>query len=609
METRCIAIGGAFLLITLESRRATAAVLVIAVLGLVSKVLTARALADEQDGQAAVLDRQAAEYRAETSKTIVQLQQFRETEAMAAEGSGGKRGTATLVNLNPRINSWFLLTLNWGTGAPLTYHLENPKPRVQAFHLGAANSHGIRITTDGRTIDCDLWSGTDDALSAAQRSGLPYAPLCGGALYLRNRVAGRYTMLELMSGFLRDHVWGGEEVVGFVRKEFFKDRFLDQGQPETAAPGTQVSEHPDWPLRASVEDMNHPVAPNNLGINLGRPVQSLVAGQWYPAVGLPGVYVSFIEPRLISSSIMISYPERVSNLNSVEASAMVYLVAFDLNQLDLGFALGTDHPRVGWSPRPPANMHDGLPGPDGIKTAAPLVTNGMISPALTDKTVAAFAGGFKREHGAFKYGPFSQLNHGSHYGFIEEGVVFSKPQPGLATLYVLDDGTVGMKTWTEANDGLLSRIRFARQNGVPLIEYDTTTKTSEPGSLVARWGPGNWSGSADEDLRSLRAGVCLQETPTRRFLIYGYFSTAIPSAMARVFQAYGCKYAMHLDMNAPELTYLALYQHRGSQLKVEYLAQSMADTDEKTDTGVLWRFLVYPDNRDFFYLYRRDEEK
>ena len=603
MEKGRFARGEVFLLSRIKFALATSA------LCLIAGALVVRCFADEQPGQAAILDRQAAEYRAETSKTIVQLQQFRDTETTAAEGSGGKHGTATLVNLNPRINGWFLLTLNWGSGAPLTYHLENPKPRTQTIHLGPANSHGIEISTGGRATDCDLWFGADDAVAAAQRSGLPYAPLCGGDLYLRNRVAGRYTMLELMSGFLRDHVWGGEEVVGFVRKEFFKDRFLDQGQQEGAAPGTRVSEHPDWPLPASVEESNRPVAPNNLGIDVGRPVQSLIAGQWYPAAGLPGVYVSFIEPRLISTSILSSYPNRVNNLNSVEASAMVYLVAFDLNQLDLGFALGTDHPRVGWSPRPPAIMRGDLPGPDGIKTAAPLVTNGMISPALTDRTVAAFAGGFKREHGAFKYGPFSVLNHGSHYGFIEQGVVFSKLEPGLATLYVLDDGTIAMKTWTDADDALLSRIKFARQNGVPLIEYNATTKTSEPGSLVARWGPGNWSGSADEDLRSLRAGACIQETPTRQFLIYGYFSTAIPSAMARVFQAYGCKYAMHLDMNAPELTYLALYVHQGSQLKVEYLAQSMAGTDEKTDSGVLWRFLAYPDNRDFFYLYRRDEKK
>jgi hypothetical protein len=54
----------------------------------------------------------------------------------------------------------------------------------------------------------------------------------------------------------------------------------------------------------------------------------------------------------------------------------------------------------------------------------------MVSPTLVKRTVATFTGGFKREHGAFKYGDFASRNRGSHYGFLEEGVVFSRPQPG-----------------------------------------------------------------------------------------------------------------------------------------------------------------------------------
>ena len=70
-------------------------------------------------------------------------------------------------------------------------------------------------------------------------------------------------------------------------------------------------------------------------------------------------------------------------------------------------------------------------------------------------------------HGAFKYGELALKNHGSHYGFIENGVVFSKLQPGLATIFVLDDGSIEMKTWAEADNKLLPRIKHARQNGVP----------------------------------------------------------------------------------------------------------------------------------------------
>ena len=238
---------------------------------------------------------------------------------------------------------------------------------------------------------------------------------------------------------------------------------------------------------------------------------------------------------------------------------------------------------MGWSPRPPdAVRPPGLPGPDGIDKITPAGHQRHGQPGARRRTVATFTGGFKREHGAFKYGDLAGRNHGSHYGFIEEGVVFSKLQPGLATLYVLDDGAVHMTTWSEADDRLLARIRYARQNGVPLVEPDPATGAPAPGALVARWGPGNWSGSAAGELRALRAGACLQETDGRRFLIYGWFSTATPSAMARVFQAYGCRYAMLLDMNALEHTYLALYARQDGEIVVQHLIRGMEEVDKST---------------------------
>jgi hypothetical protein len=222
--------------------------------------------------------------------------------------------------------------------------------------------------------------------------------------------------------------------------------------------------------------------------------------------------------------------------------------------------------------------------------------------------VATFTGGFKRDHGAFTYGDFARRNRGSHYGFAQQGVLMSSLIAGLSTLFVLDNGQVVMKTWEAADEALLPRIRDARQNGVPLIEYDRDSGISHPGALVARWGQGNWSASAEEQPRTLRAGACLQESASHRFLIYGYFSGATPSAMARVFQAYGCRYAMHLDMNALEHTYLALYLRKGEHVEVEHLIDDMSQLDLRAkEGGVLApRFLGMPDDRDFFFLTRKE---
>jgi len=541
---------------------------------------------------------QAAQYQAEVRKTILELQQFRTVESTEIRSADGRAGRATLVNLNPRINGWYLLAVDWeGRGGQAAYHLENPKPAEQVFHLSSA---GLSASPGA---DCDLWGG-GPALEDARRSAIAYAPLCGGRLYLRNRVPGHFSGMELTTDFLRKYVWGGDQVISAVRETFYADRFIERGMPGAAQPAAAAPGPSDaGPLPAALGALDHSIVPGDVGIAVARPARDLVQGQWYAASGASGIYLSFVQPKSVAPEILASDRDHVNPLDPVEAGALSYLVAFDLADFDVGFALGTDHPRVDWSDRPAAALRGELPGPDGIGASTPLVTNGLLSPVLAARTAATFTGGFKREHGAFKYGDFSAVNHGSHYGFVEQGVVFSKLQPGLATLYGLDDGTVGLKSWTAGDDALLPRLRFARQNGVPLVEYDRTSGRAAAGALVNRWGPGNWSGTADEKLRSVRAGVCLQETPSRRFLIYGYFSSATPSAMARVFQAYRCRYAMHLDMNALEHTYLAIFPQG---LPPQHLVQGMAQLEQKSGAGTALRFIGYPDNRDFFYLTRKE---
>lgn len=571
--------------------------------------LPAASSSDGSASPAAVAADQASEYQAGVPKSIIELQQFRNAESLAIAGPGGHSGKATLVQLNPVVNAWLLLVLDWDAhGGRQSYHLENPAPRKQ--HIRLADARSIVITLGNSSVACDLWSkGEDSPLEQARRSLKPYAPLCGGRLYLRNPTSGNSTHLEMATDFLRKYIWGGEEIIGFVREQFYHDAFLEKGSVGTEISASE-STSPAAPLAAAVSlgYAKRSVRPEHLGINLDKSATGLVPGRWYSAAGVAGVYVSLIQPQAIAAEILNSYRGKVNSLDSVEAAALDYLVAFDLEQFDLGYSLGTEHPALGWSERTLDTIRDrSLPGPDGIDSAVPLVRTGTLSPILAPNTVATFTGGFKRTHGAFRQGPLASRNHGSHYGFVEQGVVFSKLQPGLSTLYVLDDGSVNMKTWTVQDDALLVHIKYALQNGVPLVDYDQASASPIPGALVTNWGAGNWSGSSDEQLRSLRAGACLQQTPTKRFLIYGYFSSATPSAMARVFQSYGCRYAMHLDMNALEHTYLALYLRKGSEVGIEHLIDGMEQVDKKAGNQLLPRFVSYPDNRDFFYMIRRGE--
>jgi hypothetical protein len=537
--------------------------------------------------------------------------------SIPAESAEGERGFATLINLNPNINVWYLLQLTL-PGAPVEYyHLENENPRTQTLLLDRSVPGGLVVDEGGQKYDCDLccWDTAGSALRAARQSGVAYAPLCDGRVYLRNQTKGHRTAIEIVTDLLRDNAPGGERIVDFVRDTLYKDAFVEHGEivggaTPAAGVGPEKSEDAPEPALLDPKHTDNILKPPGLGIEIeGASPEGLALGTWYPARGNPGIFVSVMVAHAIAPEILRSYPGRVNPLDNVESSVLVFLVAFDLDRFDVNYALGTEHPRVDWSAHILPQVRDpSLPGPDGIGDIAPLVSTGLISPRDAGKTVATFTAGFKRSHGAFRWGPLALKNSGSHYGFLENGVVFSKLQPDLATLYVLEDGSADMKTWTEQDNFLLPSIRYARQNGVPIIEgFESASRSSIPGPLVSQWGPGNWSGSEDKKLRSLRSGAALQELASgKRYLIYAVFTTGTPSSMARVFQAYRCRYAMLLDMNALEHTYAAIYRRQGSRLYVQHLIEGMSQLDKVVGNKYIPRFLGYPDNRDFFYLTRKE---
>ncbi|MDU8945789.1 hypothetical protein [Ovoidimarina sediminis] len=540
-------------------------------------------------------------YKAARAKTIVELQPFRR-EATAVLPSGEP---VKLISLNPNVNASFLLLLG-----DRAFHIDNPDPLEQSVELLEDEGLAILLSRSGDSTRCVPWSNEMQEMESARRSELPFAPICGGRLYLRNTVSGSRSNLERMTDFLRDHVWQGENIVRVVKETLYRDEYALNSDLGTSD-GTGCVEDGPCPAAISPRYAQSAISPIGFGIaRYGADEKEMVPGGWYRALGLEGVFVSAMQPRTIDEGVL-NGPGEANRLDSIEGKAIAYLVAFNLDRFGVGFALGTDHPRLDWSPRPRAAARiAGLPGPDGIRDAEPLVRSGMVPPEYSSQTVATFTAGFKRQHGAFKFGDYATIDTGKHYGFIEKGVIYSKLKTGLSTIYVLADGTVNMKTWSEEDNELLPMIAFARQNGVPLVTLDQASGEPVPGDRVNKWGPGNWSGSAKAELRTLRAGACLQHYAGRTYLIYGYFSTATPSAMARTFQAYGCSHAMLLDMNALEHTYLALYPRQGGDIHVEHLMTGMAQLDRDAGQGGVYaRFLAFPDNRDLFFIYSRKEDE
>ena len=399
-------------------------------------------------------------------KSMVELQPFRQTTSIKLAAAGERFGT--LVNLNPNINVWYLLSVRSAGGTPeISYHLENPRPRERKLLLDEKFPAGLVIVDAGKHSVCYLFDSAS-VLDQARSSRIPFYPLCGDRILLRNSTIGHRTNLEANADFIRDHVWGVEDVLSLCNK-LIGDRYRDTGNnQDTAQSGASRERSSNLPLPAMIDprSANRGLTSGNLGIALeNAPPGGMTPGAWYAAKGNQGIYVSLIQPNLIAPEILQSHKNVVNTLDGAEASALCYLVAFDLDQFDLAYALGTDHPRVGWSDRALPQMRDPkLPGPDGIANISPLVSTGLLSPAAGARTAAVFTAGFKRSHGAFRYGDLALVNHEVIKGFIESGVC-SCFQPGLATILVLDNGAASMKTWDVADNTLLPRINSARQNG------------------------------------------------------------------------------------------------------------------------------------------------
>ena len=389
-------------------------------------------------------------------------------ELTAADGT-----VYRLTSLNPHVNSWFVLDVDTPDGRRTSYHLENADREIwQASLSEEGGAPALRIEDDlGDVILCTPWDGE---LAEAQATGLPYAPVCEWSMFLRNPVQGNRTTREAVSDFLRDNIVFGDSLVNLIKGAFYEDAFMgvlrgagDRGRGQRGGASGHRAPEPH-----AGDAARHGLRPDRRrGRDAGR---KLVRGRRRAG----GSFASVMQPGMIAQSV---FDVSGANwLDGVESGADVYLVAFDMSQFDLGYELGTDHPNLGWSSRP-SHRHRAA-GPDGFSRPEPLVLNGTLSPSLVEDVAATFTGGFKRDHGAWRFGDYATFNYGHHYGFVQQGVTLSRLWPNLATLYVTLDGEVRMETWTEAHQQVLPDLVMARQNGVPLIIDGV------PGDRVTSWG-------------------------------------------------------------------------------------------------------------------------
>ncbi len=556
--------------------------------------------------------------------SVVELQPYRSVQTLGND----KGDSVTLTNLNPLVGAWYVLEYAVG-GKKQAFHLEvfpvaanqHEKPRLALYADGLAvvlkketqyfplwpeqGKEAGQAASDYETKRLNGAPVLSDVFRTMTAARTPVGLLCNHMVLVRQQRPGSTSRIELATDLLR------ETRVGDWLVEALKPMLIrppEAAESQASIGKLPVESNPESPVDALVAPTFAKLAhkPKLLNIETEAGDQNMSYGHWYKALRHAGIYVSVLAPSAIDPAILASYTDRVSPMgapgtSSQEAGSVVYMLAVNMDRYGFGYAVGADHPNVDWSSR--VKKVTGLAGPDGFGTRAPLATIGALPPYLVDTVEGVFAGGFKREHGAFAFGPFSKINNNSHFGFVENGVVLSRLNPGLATAVIAPDGSMDMLTWPENGDKDFRYILHARQNGVPIIDGVDADGISVPGALVNKPGDGAWSGSANGRLLTIRAGMGIQEHDGHRFLLLGYFTGATPNAMARTYQAYRCRYAMSLDMNAAELCYSALYC-RGGDGKIadaEYLIKEM----RAANGGNHLRFLQTNDTRDCFYLFHR----
>jgi hypothetical protein len=539
-----------------------------------------------------------------TADNVVDFQLYADVFSASYTDANNHPVEVKWTNLNRNINSWYLMEVSfkggWGDNKKQTLNIENNIPDVQTLSLMSNGTINILNTQTQAVVNCNILGTTvSDGEAFAGLGKDPYMSLCGGLISLRNRQDGRKDWVAWGSTALRS-VLGevGDDIVNSAKENIFSGEFLETGD-EVAGDGAVEQRSLGAPASALVKADSGAIKKHQIGFKIAENTeQGLDIGRWYPAQNYDGVYVSVMKPKFVADDILKTFTDRVNGIDGNEGNALVVSMAMDLSNYSVGWDNGTEHPGVGWSPRPQV-PHKGS-GPDGFGNLSPLEFPGVINPVNLKSVVGTFAGGFQRMHSAFKWGPYSSYNRGHHYGFMEKGVLMSTIVPNLATFINYKDGSIEIKTWTPADNANMDKMRDIRQNGVPLIE------NGEPGLFVNKWGPGNWSGSAEKLLKTPRTSACILESNGKKFLVVSYFSTHTPSSMARVLQSYGCSYAIHLDMNSPKFAYAAFFtQNDKGGFDIEHLSDSMSDEDVKADGVESPRSILTPTYKDFFYVMKK----
>jgi hypothetical protein len=230
--------------------------------------------------------------------------------------------------------------------------------------------------------------------------------------------------------------------------------------------------------------------------------------------------------------------------------ALVAIVAFDLDRVELHYVLGAREPA----------LSGGLRG------------NGLI--ADTDKQpgklLATFNGGFMASHG--------------EYGAMSGNITALPAKHGFGTVAIYSDGQVQIGEWGK-DIGPTETVAAWRQNARLVIENGEINERVYNGSIAT------WGGSFDGDIVTWRSGLGL--TADGKVLYYFAGPSMSMPTLAEAMKTAQVHNGMLLDIN-PTWVHFATIQAEGNGLSALPLFEEGMETQ-------IDRYLKQSD-RDFFYI-------
>src|SRR6185436_18243023 len=150
-----------------------------------------------------------------------------------------------------------------------------------------------------------------------------YAPICERRFYLRNRVEGHYTDLERITDFLRENVWSGDDIVGFVKQSLYQDAYRETAETsQTVSEGPELLDAPPT-ARLRAADIKTAFSARDFGMEVQAPrSRQFSIGHWYPVEGIDGAYASLMLPQSVDDAIFKADKGEVNALDSVEGGAL-----------------------------------------------------------------------------------------------------------------------------------------------------------------------------------------------------------------------------------------------------------------------------------------------